>query len=153
LDGCKTRRSGHAIVTVVEWAKTRADIRGVALVGSRATGKARPDSDIDLILLAANPDKFRADPSWIGAIDWADAAVGDPTWSDEDYGVMWSRRISLGSSVEVEMSFAYPSWASIAPLDPGTRQVITDGCQILYDPDGWLQRAQSAVTDPTDCQT
>lgn len=149
----EARRADRAIEAIVEWAKARRDIRGIALVGSRASGKARPGSDIDLVLLTANPDKFRSDQSWIGAIDWAGIAVGDPTWGDEDYEKIWSRRIWIGGGVELEMSFAALSWASTAPLDPGTRRVISDGCRILYDPDGSLDLLCKAVYGSIASQT
>jgi uncharacterized protein len=134
-----------AIAAIAVWAKTRADIRGVALVGSRATRKARAHSDIDLVLLTTDPGRFRSDLSWVGAIDWRDLAAGDLKWSDEDYGVVWSRRILLGPGLEAELSFAPLSWASTAPLDAGTRRVVCHGCQILYDPAGLLDRLCKAV--------
>jgi len=55
---------------IIGWAKVHEDIRGVALVGSHARGTARLDSDIDLVVLADNPEAFRTDGSWIEAIDW-----------------------------------------------------------------------------------
>jgi uncharacterized protein len=125
----------------------RADIRGVALIGSRATWKSRAHSDIDLVLLTTDPGGFRSDLSWVGAIDWLDLATADLRWSDEDYGVVWSRRISLGPGLEVELSFAPLSWASTAPLDAGTRRVVADGCRILYDPAGFFDRLVKAVHD------
>ena len=48
-------------------------------------------------------------------------------------------RVLLSSGADVEISFAPVSWASIAPLDAGTRRVITDGCRILHDPAGFLE--------------
>jgi hypothetical protein len=35
---------------VTRWASERADIRALALVGSHASNRARPDSDINLVL-------------------------------------------------------------------------------------------------------
>jgi len=69
-------------------------------------------------------------------------------WGDEDYGAVWSRRVWLSSGVEVEISFAPVAWASIAPLDAGTRWVISDGCRILHDPAGSLERLYEAVQSP-----
>jgi uncharacterized protein len=119
---------------VTAWAKLRSDIRGVALVGSHARGQPRADSDVDLLLLAENPSRFR-DPAWLADLDLPPAR-----WRDEEYGPVWSRRVWLASGDEIELSFAPLSWADVSPIDPGTRKVVSDGCRILYDPDGLLQR-------------
>ena len=117
----------------------------LVLFGSQARGDARPDSDIDFVVLAVDPEAFRADSSWIEAIDWSDAGVKVTNWGDEDYGVVWSRRVWLSSGAEVEISFAPVAWASIVPLDAGTRRVILDGCRILHDPAGSFERLYEAV--------
>jgi uncharacterized protein len=145
LDEREGRGVGRVVEAIVAWAKTRADICGVALVGSLAIGKARAHSDIDLVLLTNDPHRYRSDLSWVGAIDWRDLAAGDLTWSDEDYAVVWSRRILLGQGLEAELSFAPLTWAATAPLDAGTRRVVSDGCQILYDPAGLLDRLCKAA--------
>jgi GNAT superfamily N-acetyltransferase len=138
---------------IIGWAKVHEDIRGFALVGSHARGAARLDSDIDLVVLADNPEAFRTDGSWIEAIDWPSAGVKVANWGDEDYGELWSRRVWLSSGAEVEISFAPVAWASIAPLDAGTRRVISDGCRILHDPAGSLGRLYEAVQSPLNPRT
>ena len=57
-------------------------------------------------------------------------------------------RVWLSSGADVEISFAPVTFASIAPLDAGTRRVITDGCCILHDPGGFLERLYEAVQSP-----
>jgi uncharacterized protein len=133
------------IQAVLRWAIGRNDIRGVALVGSHARGSARRDSDIDLVILAEMPEVFRADPSWLESIDWGAPPTRVRLCEDEDYGVVWSRRIWLEPDLELEIGFAPLAWASVSPLDPGTRQVIADGCRILHDPDGMLGRLCAAA--------
>lgn len=130
------------------WARARDDIRAVVLVGSYARGTAREGSDIDLVLLVDAPQIFRADTAWMEAIAWASTA-GDLQWRDEDYGVVWSRRILLGSGPELEISFAPLAWAAIAPLDAGARRVVSDGCRVLYDPDLCLERLVQAAENST----
>jgi hypothetical protein len=138
---------------IIGWAKEHQDIRGVALVGSHARGTARRDSDIDLVVLAVNPEAFRADGSWIEAIDRSGAGVEVANWADEDYAAVWSRRVWLSSGAEVEISFASVAWASIAPLDAGTCRIIADGCRILHDPAGSLGRLYEAVQSPPNPRT
>lgn len=124
---------------VTDWAKSRPDVRGLALAGSRARGQAREDSDIDLLLLTGDPNRFR-DPAWLADLDWPRAR-----WSDEEYGAVWSRRIWLNAEAEIKLSFAYLAWADVSPIDPGTRKVFSDGFRIVYDPDGLFERLAIAI--------
>jgi hypothetical protein len=34
-----------------------------------------------------------------------------------------------------EFCFSEPDWAATDPIDPGTRQVLSGGCRILFDPE------------------
>jgi uncharacterized protein len=146
-------KADRILDVIVQWARARQDIGGLALVGSHACGTARLGSDIDLVLLVAHPETFRSDASWVGSINWSGAGVRVAQWRDEDYGNVWSRRVWLDGGVELEISFAPLSWASIAPLDAGTRRVIADGCRILDDPDGSLDRLCRAVNGITELGT
>jgi ribosomal protein S18 acetylase RimI-like enzyme/predicted nucleotidyltransferase len=130
---------------IAKWVRARQDIRGLALVGSHASGTARTDSDIDLVVLATAPAVLRADTSWLEAIDWSSARVRIANWDDEDYGIAWSRRVRLNSGAELEISFAPVAWAFTDPVDAGTRRVVSDGCRILHDPDGLLAHLCRAV--------
>jgi uncharacterized protein len=132
------------IRAVPGWVRSQPDIRAVALVGSHVRGTARPDSDIDVVLLVKDPEGFRADATWVSKIDWQSIGTDPQTWADEDYGAAWSRRVWLDRG-EVELTFANLSWTDVSPLDAGTRQVIVDGCRILHDPDGLLARLRRDV--------
>lgn len=140
----------HIIQAVVDWAKAQPTIQAVAVVGSHARGTARPDSDIDLVLLTTNPKAFRADAAWLGAIKWNTTGAQPMKWDDEDYGELWSRRLWLEpNGGEVEFGFASPSWADVNPVEPGTGRVIADGCRILHDPEKILSRLCVAVSGAT----
>ena len=58
---------------------------------------------------------------------------------------MTSIRVHYTSGIEAEFGIATGSWASI-PLDPGTRRVISDGMQVLHDPDRLLEVALNEVS-------
>ena len=122
---------------VTSWAEERGDVVGVALVGSYARGTARPDSDVDLIILSeASADL--CDGIW-------PARFGEIVSSSiEDYGEAKSRRIFYQNGLEVEFGIATPAWASV-PLDAGTRKVLTDGVKVLYDPRHLFRTANEAV--------
>jgi uncharacterized protein len=131
---------------ILSWATAQPKIRAVALVGSRARGGARPDSDIDLMLLTTDPAAFRADTTWVGQIDWDAIDTRPRKWQDEEYGAAWSRRVWLTDRcVQVELAFAFLSWANADPPDAGTQRVISDECRILYDPDALLARLCKAI--------
>jgi uncharacterized protein len=129
---------------VVEWVKARKEIRGVAFVGSHARNEAHDGSDLDLVLLTEDPNYFR-DDAWLTAIDWPGTGARPTKWVDEEYGVVWCRRIWLDPEFEIEAGFAPLSWADVSHVDKGTERVVSDGFRILYDPDELLSRLASAV--------
>ncbi len=140
------QQAERMIQIITDWAKTQPVLRALALVGSHARGTERADSDIDFVALTTAPESFRNDAVWLEGIDWNALGARPVKWQDEDYGRLWSRRIWLeGNAAEVEIGFALPSWASIDPLDSGTRRVIADGCRILYDPDKILDTLCTAI--------
>jgi hypothetical protein len=65
------------------------------------------------------------------------------SWRNGFYGAVWSRHILLHSGQRIELSFGARSWASLSPLDPGTRYVVQDAFKVLYDPEGMLGRLQA----------
>jgi uncharacterized protein len=119
------------LAPITAWAHSRSDILGVALVGSWGRGAGRCDSDIDLILLVAEPQMFRHDECWLDEIDWSDKSVAG--WCDAEYGLAWSRHVELKPHCEIEFTFCEPSWASTDPIDAGTVNIVSGGCRILVD--------------------
>lgn len=122
---------------LTRWAVGRADILAVALVGSHARGQARPDSDLDLVILCEDPESWLAGewPSRFGEI--VSSAV-------ERYGALTSRRVHYVAGLEVEFGFAHPDWARL-PLDAGTRVVLAAGARVLWDRAGILEAARRAA--------
>ncbi|HIT09379.1 MAG TPA: nucleotidyltransferase domain-containing protein [Candidatus Merdivicinus faecavium] len=108
------------------WAAGEPAVRALLLVGSWARGANRPDSDIDLMVLTDEREKFLDDPgcfSRFGEIS---------RQSVEQYGRCTSVRVFYAGGPEVEFGLADSGWASL-PLDPGTRQVLAGGFRILVD--------------------
>jgi predicted nucleotidyltransferase len=129
---------------VADWAESQNDIRGLALVGSHARGNARAGSDIDLVFLCRDANRFR-DPESLNGIDWSRAGMEVIKWADEDYSALWSRRAWVTGAGEIEFGFTSLSWADISPVERGTAEVMSGGCRILYDPDRLLTRLAEAV--------
>jgi hypothetical protein len=118
---------------VPRWASGRADVRAVALVGSWANGAPTPTSDVDLVLLTDEPMLYVEGEDWVGQLGGV-ALLNTRSW-----GAIIERRFRLPSGLEVEVGVGDPSWASVEPLDEGTRRVVTDGLKALYDPEGLLE--------------
>ena len=118
------------------WATGRPDIRAAALVGSYARGAARADSDVDLVIIAADPTRYLSDVSWI-------CQFGKPEHHQtEDYGLVTSLRVWYRDGLEIEYGLTDERWAAV-PLDEGTRQVIEAGMRVLFERGGLLSRAAS----------
>lgn len=118
---------------LVVWAERAPTVRGVAMVGSWARGEPRMDSDVDLIVVTVDPSPFLGDARWV------EAATGQPApivrtmaWGP----LLTERRVRLRSGLEVEFGFTTPRWTDTNPLDPGTKRVVSDGCVVLFDPEG-----------------
>jgi predicted nucleotidyltransferase len=124
---------------VTDWAAHQPTIAAVALVGSHARGAARPDSDIDLVLLCEELHAFLADTSWIHRFGEV------RTCHTEDWGMVTSLRVHYRESVEVEFGLTTLAWAAF-PVDPGTRHVVSHGMRILWDREGLLGRLREVVS-------
>jgi predicted nucleotidyltransferase len=119
-------RVARLILDVEAWAAARPDVLGVALVGSHARQAARPDSDVDLVIVCQSPAAFVQDLEWM-------RAFGQPKRTAlEDWGRVTSVRAWYADGLEVEFGIADRDWAH-APLDAGTRRVIDDGCIVVFD--------------------
>jgi uncharacterized protein len=124
---------------VTDWGAHQPAIIAVALVGSYARGEARPDADIDVVLLCEEPHTFLADTFWIhhfGVVE---------TCHTEYWGFVTSLRVYYTEGPEVEFGMTTLAWAAF-PVDPGTKYVVSQGMRILWDGEGLLARLQEAVS-------
>ena len=108
------------------WAQSHADIMAVGLVGSQARRTAGADSDVDLVILARDPQVFLLDAAWLDRFGTVERQ------QLEDYGRVQSLRVWYRGGLEVEYGLTDASWAAL-PLDPGTRRVAADGLQVLWE--------------------
>jgi predicted nucleotidyltransferase len=131
-DAGEARRAVERLLAVVcEWARSEPRVAAVALVGSWARGAARPDSDVDLVVLTPSPDDFLRDAGFAGRFGRVERS------SVEDFGRVTSLRVHYAGGRELEFGFATPDWAA-TPLDEGTRRVAAGGLRALHDPCGLL---------------
>jgi uncharacterized protein len=136
----------NAIVRMVaDWAVDREDIRAMALVGSWARGDPHQESDIDLLLLSDLAIEYRHHREWLTEIFREGAIHRILSTEDASYGVVWSRHITLTPAGKAELAFAQCSWAGTNPVEAGTRSVVKDAFEIIFDKDGALARLVAAV--------
>jgi predicted nucleotidyltransferase len=108
------------------WAASQPDILAVALLGSYARNEATDASDVDLVIIATEPETYLRDTRWaqhFGTINRQQV---------ENYGKVTSLRVWYSGGHEVEYEFTDETWAAL-PLDGGTMKVISDGMQILSE--------------------
>lgn len=121
------------IERVRQWAQSDDRVLALALVGSHACHAARPDSDIDFVIICRDQPGMARDTSWV-------RRFGEPvSCAEEDWGTVTSIRATYADGQEIEFGLAAASWAAL-PVDEGTRRVVSDGIVILSDPSGILER-------------
>lgn len=118
----------------IDWVRKTDELRALALCGSWARGDARPDSDLDLLVLMREPSA-RARAQLLECIPFDPAGFKCQSLRWETYGVVHSAHMIFRPAVELELSFASINWASRSPIDPGTRQVVMGGFKLLVDKD------------------
>jgi predicted nucleotidyltransferase len=87
----------------VAWASNRTDVQAIAVVGSYARGAAKDDSDIDLVILTDQPQRYLDDIQWtehFGIIE---------KHQIEDYGKLTSVRVWYQNGLEVEYGITAPA--------------------------------------------
>jgi len=143
IEASRSAEFESVVGAVAAWVRGRPDIHGLAVVGSWARGRAHMRSDVDLIVLAEDPERYADgdDDSWMAE------ALGRPavTVRRRAWGVVTERRALLPSGLEVELGLAPLSWACSEPLDPGTAEVVRGGCLPVVDAEGRLARLIDAV--------
>lgn len=97
------------------------------------------DSDIDLVILCADPAAYLDDLYWIEEFE---ALVFLVT---RRWGPLTELRFRRPTGLEIEFGFAPVSWASLNPIDDGTRGVVQDGMTPLHDPTQLLGHLIRAV--------
>jgi hypothetical protein len=126
---------------VKAWVTDQPDIRAVGLAGSWARGEARMSSDVDLVVLTDDSDRYIKKSAWI------ELATGQhgQIIRTQSWGPLIERRVKEPSGFLIEFGFAPTSWASIDPLDPENARIVAEGFKVLYDPDGMLAELVAAT--------
>lgn len=104
-----------------------------ALVGSYARGYARQDSDVDLVLITREPRALFEKQEWLKQFGNVKKI------QIEEYGLVISLRVWYTNDLEVEYGISDTRWAA-EPLDEGSREVLSDGAEILFERSPLLSR-------------
>ena len=117
---------------IIAWSSACADIRAVALVGSNARADHPADewSDIDLVLIAANPDLYLQSSTWLNAIGepWIITVERDPD------GCIVERRVLFRSGIDVDFIVLAPDRIGALQEEP-LASILSRGVQVLLDQD------------------
>ena len=114
----------RVLAAFADWASLRADVVAVGLVGSWARGTARPDSDVDVVVVSTAPE------TRVAAATGRPGLSAAPVLRRRRWGVLVETRLGLPDGLEVEVGVVPTGWTS-----PRGRRVVRDGMRILYDPD------------------
>ncbi|MDQ3952366.1 MAG: nucleotidyltransferase domain-containing protein [Actinomycetota bacterium] len=125
-------RAEDFVERFTRWVEKRGDVLAAALVGSRARGDARPDSDVDLVIVT------RARRSYVTNQEWVHELGSVKSIAVERWGAVTSLRVRYEQWPEVEFAVASPAWAQTDPVDAGTAWVISEGFRILLDRESLL---------------
>lgn len=127
------------ITQVRSWAAQRPDILAVGYVGSWARGTAKPTSDLDVMILTNDPEPYITQSGWISFFGEVQKIT------QEDWGIVKTWRAFFDTAKEVEFNITTEAWSNIHPIDPGTQKVVSDGMEIIYDPQAILSQLKVAV--------
>ncbi len=123
----------------VNWASAQEDVEGLVLVGSYARGEARDDSDIDLVLLTKEMERYLENVKWIERL----GAV--KKHQVEDYGKLISIRVWYEGGVEVEYGITIKDapnglrYRRLRRKRTGNRKLLKLGKRAESQPSGWLR--------------
>jgi hypothetical protein len=109
----------------------------VLLVGSHARETATDTSDVDVVMVADDPQSYLQDRRWVETFGKV------VSQNLENYGKVDSLRIHYERQLEVEFGLTDESWAAF-PLDAGTQEVIAGGVKVLFDRGNVLRHVRRA---------
>jgi aminoglycoside 6-adenylyltransferase len=156
---------------VIAFARTRSDIRAVAIVGSRARTDHPADrwADTDFLIFATDPERYLGQTDWMKGLGQVRArsynrtVSGDDEWLvvfandlDADFVFMASRRTASSLSI-LKLLHRFPSLMRLLPKSaasqireavPTGARMLARGIRVLIDKDGLFRRMQAALGEP-----
>ena len=127
---------------IIEWARTRTDIRAVLITSTRAIPDAKHDelSDYDIFLIVESIQPFVEDRSWINDFGEVLVVYWDPVYPDPVYGIdmianvtQYKSGLKIDFTLQPVQLFQKIVAASILPAE------LDAGYRVLLDKDGATQ--------------
>lgn len=145
MEGTPTSMS-KLIERIVSWAEAAPDIRAVMLVGSRARIDRPADewSDLDLVLIATDPDRYLDGTDWLEPIStpWVTFVEGTPAGTRE-------RRALFEGALDVDFNFFAPEqFRQILREKAATSPVLHRGARVLVDKEGLFPPLPAPSAEP-----
>jgi aminoglycoside 6-adenylyltransferase len=137
----------NLIAKFIPWAEDREDIRAAVVIGSRGRGANHPAdefSDLDIILVVADPRPYIATGGWVEAIGvpWLAFVEATPD------GRISERRVLFEGGLDVDFAFmpVEPVREMLkTSIDPDLADMIRRGVRILVDKDGLAAQMLAAA--------
>ena len=118
--------AAHFIKQVTDWARRERNVAAAILVGSHSRGEARPDSDVDIVLLCRDPSRLLESRQWIHRFGQPDGITRRP------YKTLTTFEVRFASGLTAELGVAGQHW-DIARHDSELQRVLGTEPKSLYD--------------------
>ena len=118
------------------------DITASAVVGSQAGDAPSEGAVIEVVVLTPNVENYVTDET----AQWAKQFGSLREQKIEERGKNKIIRAFYKNGQEIEFNFVPPDWAETEPIAEDTRRVVQSGIKIMHDPDGILEKLQTAVS-------
>jgi aminoglycoside 6-adenylyltransferase len=113
------------------WARERADVRALLLVGSRARTDAPADewSDHDFVIVADDPPRFLEDDAWIAELGPALLTFTEAAAA----GGLHERRVLFADGAQADFTVLAPARTAAVLARPDVAEVLARGVRVLVD--------------------
>lgn len=128
---------------LVAWASDRQDIRAAVVIGSYARADRPADewSDLDIVLIASDPERYLSTAEWLRQFGDPWLTFVEPT----PVGNLRERRVLYAGALDVDFTVMTPGLLPQMVQDSAAAEILRRGMRVLLDKDGEVEAARRAV--------